>query len=222
MNCINLIYEWLYENHKDDIKERTLLRYESLIKYHIVDSIGEMNIKDITPRLLQKWLNEIKNKNSEKTGKVLSPSSINMLIALVKLVFQYAVDFEILDYNPALKLKRMAKTEEETVRAFTREEQIKIERYIEKLNDDEYFCIILDLYTGLRVGELLALTWKDINLKTGIMSVNKTTYETRLDSGKWVKRVSVPKTKSSNRDIPLPTFIKDKLKEMKRIKSRII
>ena len=71
MTIKELLFEWLYENHKDEIKERTFLRYECTIKTHIVPMIGDTNIKDITPRDLQKWLNDMKQKKSERTNKPL-------------------------------------------------------------------------------------------------------------------------------------------------------
>ena len=218
MTLNELMNEWLYDNHKDEIKERTILRYECLINNHIKNSIGLENINSITPRILQKWINEIKEKKSDRTGKCLSPSSINSLIAIIKLAFKYAIDFDILSINPTLKIKRVRTTEQKLVKTYTREEQIKIERYIEKIDNDEYFGIILVLYTGLRIGELFALTWKDINLKTGIMNVNKTMYEMKGEDGSWKYKIGVPKSKASVREIPLPSFLIYKLKELKKNK----
>ena len=216
MKYIELINEWLYENHKDEIKERTILRYECLINNHIKNSIGESELEDIDARFLQRWLNEVKNRESSRTHKKLSPSSINSLIAVVKLSFRYAVDFELLSNDPSTKLKRIQIDNTQKIKSFTREEQIKLEHSIEKMNNDEFFGIILTLYTGLRIGELLALTWKDINLKTGIMTINKTIYQTKGADGVWIEHISSPKSKASNREIPLPSFLREKLRQMKK------
>lgn len=218
MTIKELLFEWLYENHKNEIKERTFLRYECTMLSHIIPSIGEFDVSLIGPRDLQKWLNELKEKKSGRTRRPLSSSSINTAIIVLRLAFEYANDFEITNNNPTTKLKRIQKNESQVVRAFTREEQIKIERYIDKQNDDEYFGYILTLYTGLRLGELMALTWKDINLKSGVMTINKSQYKTRVESGKWVYKISTPKSKKSIREIPLPTFLKEKLKEVKKRK----
>ena len=218
MTLKELINEWLYENHKNDIKERTLLRYESLIKYHLINNeIADIYIENISPRNIQRYINKLREKISVKTNKPLSPSSINTIIAILKLAFNYANDFEITQINPMLRIKRIKENKINVVKAFSRDEQIKIENYIEKVNNNENFSVILTLYTGLRLGELLALTWKDINLRNGIITISKTRYKMREDNH-WIDRVSTPKTASSIREIPLPSFLREKLKELKKNK----
>ena len=64
MTLKQLIEEWLYENHKSKIKVRTLLRYETILRNNLYPLYGDTDIKDITPRVLQHWLNEIKEKVS--------------------------------------------------------------------------------------------------------------------------------------------------------------
>ena len=216
MKIKELLFEWLYENHQSEIKERTILRYETLIINHINPLLGEYDIDTLKPRELQKAINELKSKVSVRTNRPLSSSSINTVIAILKLAYGYANDFEITSNNPTLRIKRMQRSEPLKANAFTREEQIKIENYIEKLNNDEYFGIILVLYTGLRIGELLALTWKDINLRNGLITIDKTMYKTRLSNGQWVYKISTPKSKSSIRVIPFPSFLKEKLSQLKR------
>ena len=218
MTIKELLKEWLYENHKNEIKERTLLRYECTMFTHILPKIGERDIKDINARELQKWINELRTSKSERTKRLLSPTSINTIVAILKMGYRYANDFDITDYNPTTKLKRVPPKEVEKAKAFTREEQIRIEKYIDSLNNDEYFGYILTLYTGLRLGELLALTWKDVNLKTGVITINKTQYKIRKNNGKWEYVISTPKSKKSIREIPLPVFIREKMKELKKNK----
>lgn len=224
MKLKELMNEWLYDYHKADIKERTFLRYESLKKYHFDNNIiVEMDIEDISPRDIQRFVNELRDKTSVRTSKPLSASSINTIITMLKLSFDYAIDFEITKNNPTQRIKRLRINKAKEIKAFTRDEQIKIEKYIENENNDENFGVILALYTGLRLGELLALTWNDVNLKTGVITISKTLYRA-LENNVWVDRVSSPKTISSNREIPLPIFLKEKLKLLKKNKksSRIV
>ena len=224
MKLKELINEWLYEYHKVDIKERTFLRYDSLIKYHFNDNyIFQMDIEEISPKDIQRFINEKRRGLSLRTDKPLSSSSINTIITILKLAFCYALDFEITNNNPTQRIKRLKINKTIEMKAFTREEQIKIEKYIENENNDEYFGVILTLYTGLRLGELLALSWNDVNLKTGVIKISKTQYRTK-ENEKWVDRISTPKTIISNREIPLPKFLKEKLKLLKKNKksSRIV
>lgn len=215
MKLCELINEWLYINHKYDIKERTLLRYESIISHHLDDGLFDRDIDEITPRDLQLFINKIREEKSPRTNKQLSPSSINTLISMIKQCYGYAIDYEITNNNPTARIKRIKENKNNKIKSFTKEEQIKLEKHIDSSNNNEYIGIIIALYTGVRLGELLALTWKDVNLKTGVITINKTQYKYKDNNGKWIDKVSTPKSPSSNREIPIPTFLKELLKALK-------
>lgn len=223
MTIKELIFEWLYENHKHDVKERTLTRYESLSQTNIFPYIGDREVSDMSPREIQRFVNLLKSTDSIRTGRPLSSSSINIVITILKMVFNYATEFEIITNNPMQRIKKVSKKECRVASAFTREEQMKIERYIEKQDTDEYFGIILVLYTGLRIGELMALTWKDVNVKRGCIIINKTVYRAKDKQGHWTYKIDTPKTANSQREIPMPKFLVEKAKEMKsRAKSKYV
>lgn len=216
MTLKELLLEWLNENHIYHIKDRTLLRYRCCIDNHIInDVIATKDIEEIVPRDINHYVYTLVNKVSYRTGKPLSHSTINTIIAIIKLAYGYANDYEITQCNPTLRIKRLSKETTTKLKVFTREEQIRIEHYIEQLSTNDYFGIILTFYTGLRLGELLALTWKDINLKTGIISINKTLYK-HPDNGFWKEKIGTPKSKTSIREIPLPMFLREKLKALKK------
>ena len=69
---------------------------------------------------------------------------------------------------------------------------------------DKMFGIILTLYTGLRIGELLALEWDDVNLKRAEIHVTKSCYDGRDEKGRVCRIVGTPKTDSSKRVVPIP------------------
>ena len=216
MTLKQLTEEWLYENHKPEIKKRTLLRYETILKTYINPAHGNIDIKTITSRDIQQWINELREGVSKATNKPLSPSSINHFIGVLKQAFAYALDYELLDKNPMDKIKRLNEKKDDKLRVLTRDEQIRFEKYLDRLDNDEYFVYLLVLYTGLRLGEVTALSWKDINLKTGIMSINKTKYKTVDENGHWYYVIDIPKTEKSIREIPLPAFLSEKMRELKK------
>ena len=76
--------------------------------------------------------------------------------------------------------------------------------------------IVLCLYTGLRIGELLALEWDDIDLQKGVLSVTKSCHDGKDENGKYCRITETPKTSKSRRDIPIPKQIIPMLKEMKK------
>ena len=198
------------------IKRRTLLRYEGILNTYLYPRYGEYDIFDITPRDIQRWINEIREDNSPSTNRPLSPSSINHFIGIIKQIFAYAEDYEICMNNPSRKIKRIPDKKDNKLRVLTKDEQIRFENYIERANNDEYFVYILVLYTGLRLGETMGLMWSDINLKTGIMTISKSKYKTKDSNGSWRYVIDSPKTERSKREIPLPHFLREKLRVMKR------
>lgn len=218
MKLCNLLDEWLYSYHKDNVKQQTFLRYDCATKTYILpDSISQRNIKKITARDIQEFINKKKRQKSRMTGTNLSANNVNIIITVLRSAFTYAVDFGLIKENPCEKIKRLSNKNQKKVVAFTVQEQLKIEQYIKSLHNPEYYGIILCLYTGIRIGELFALEWDDIDFEHGIMHINKTIYITRNEYGEWYYEVNVPKTKSSIRDIPLPDYILDELAERKKL-----
>lgn len=81
---------------------------------------------------------------------------------------------------------------------------------------DKMFGIVLCLYTGLRIGELLALEWSDIDFTKGELTVSKTCYDGQDENGKSCRITGTPKTESSKRTIPIPKQIIPHLREIKK------
>ena len=112
---------------------------------------------------------------------------------------------------------------QQTGGGFSTGEQIAVEKAVEASGDIRLHGIVLCLYTGLRIGELLGLTWEDVDLENGIITVNKTVYRGKDDAGRGCLVVDRPKTKASNRLIPLPDYVIRMLEEdLRRSGSRFV
>ena len=109
----------------------------------------------------------------------------------------------------------MPKPREKEVSCFSVAEQKKIERAIRESGKDRLFGIVLCLYIGLRIGELMALTWEDIDLQRGALSVNKTCRD-RWKNGQYLRQLDTPKTVSSKRIIPIPKQLLPYLRAIKK------
>ena len=114
---------------------------------------------------------------------------------------------------------RRPKTKEKEVTCFTLSEQKKIERAALAGKKTKWLGIVVCLYTGLRIGELLALEWKDVDFQKGVLTVSKSRHEGKDENGRYAQIVESPKTVSSRRCIPLPKQILCELRMLKR-KSR--
>lgn len=212
MTTQKLLTEWLEVCQKEHIKARTYSRYQGLITMHIAPALGKYNISEIGRRKIQEFLTRQKKDGNLRSGEKLSASSANMMLSVLHLAFAYACDMEYIHENPCVRVRRV-KTETKKVEAFTLEEQRAIEAEILRLGDHRLHGILLCLYTGLRIGELLALTWNDVNLDRGVIKVTKTVYREKDENGAWQLCVDTPKTKSSDRVIPLPAYITDMLRQ---------
>lgn len=210
MTTQKLLTEWLEIYQKEHIKARTYSRYQGLISMHIIPTLGEKNIAELTRREVQEFLAQQKKVGNIRTGEKLSATSTNMMLSVLNLAFEYACDMEYIEENPCIRVRR-TKAESKKIEAFTVEEQRAIETEILCSDDRRLHGILLCMYSGLRIGELLGLTWNDVDFSKGIIKITKTVYREKDESGNWQMCVDSPKTKASDRVIPLPEYIVDML-----------
>ena len=208
------LYIWLENYSKPSVKERTYIRYEQLIRTHIVRKIGETDVKDLTPIVLQSFVTNLLKKGNYKTGKGLSPNTVNAIISVMQNSLYTAHILGYIKKYTANMIKR-PKIKEKQVECFSVSGQKKIENYVLNSVKDKLFGIVLCLYTGLRIGELLALTWSDIDFGKGLLFVSKTCHDGN-DGQNHIRITDSPKTVNSRRVIPLPKQILPLLKAVKK------
>ena len=201
---------WLENYIKPSSKERTYIRYGQLIRTHIAPKIGETDVNNLTPIALQAFVTELLNGGNEKTGKGLSANTVNAVISVMQNSLRTAHLLGYAKEYTANMIKR-PKLKERKIECFTLAEQKKIEAAVFESKKTKLFGIVLCLYSGLRIGELIALQWKDIDLAKGLLTVSRSCHDT---SGGIV--FDEPKTATSRRIIPLPKQLLPKLKSIKK------
>ncbi len=195
--------DWLYHYVKPAAKARTYERYASIVENHLKVGLGEYDLDELTPMLLQAFVVELLQRGNRRTNKGLSVNSVNGIITTVKSTLKLARDIGLCKRYVGERIRR-PKGRERPVSCFTSAEQKRIERAVLADKRGKMFGVVLCLYTGLRIGELLALEWRDVDLKRGVLSVNKECYDGRDKNGKFCRCIDTPKTSSSRREIPLP------------------
>ena len=205
---------WLANYIQPNTKERTFIRYAQLIRTHIIPKIGDTEINDLAPVVLQSFVTELLHSGNVKTGKGLSANFVNMVISVIQNSLKTAHLVGVANEYAANKMKR-PKAKEKQVECFSCREQKKMENYILNCKKDKLFGVVLCLYTGLRIGELLALTWDDIDFAKGLLFVSKTCHDGN-DGKNHIRIIDSPKTVHSRRVIPLPKQILPLLKGIKR------
>lgn len=207
--------EWLKNYIQPSSKQRTYTRYCEIVNQHIIPRLGMLDFDEITPFELQCFVTELVKSGNLKNSKGLSINSVNAVITVVQNSLKIAYMLGYSKMYVGDKIKR-PKASEKKIECFNTEEQRKIEKYILGLRSYRLYGIILCLYTGLRIGELLALEWTDVDFKKEEMRICKTCYDGKNDSGEFTRIIDKPKTECSNRVVPLPKQIIPLLKAMKK------
>ena len=207
MKLKELLELWLERYMKHTIKIRTYNRYKSICELHLIKDLGEYELDELKPNVLQDFLlKKIDNKYSTNT--------IKGIVSVLKQALRLAITLEFVDKEYCSNLK-MPSSEEKEISVFTKKEQQVIESFCLNHKKRNYIGIVICLYTGIRLGELLALTWDDIDFNSNLLTINKTSYSAKVD-GKTQIIVDKPKTKKSNRVIPLPNQLVKLLKIIKK------
>lgn len=215
MKYNELIEIWLENYVRPMSKQRTYLRYKELARLHIIPYLGSYEISEISIEILQNLVTYLLNYGNLRTRGGLSSNTVCSIINVLQGSLKTAVYLGCGENYIADKIKRPVKTEKE-IHCFTIEEQRKIIDAIKKSGKTKLCGITLCFYTGLRIGELLALTWSDINMETGIMEIKKSCHDGKDEQGNYIKIIESPKSKSSKREIPLPKQILPLLKDLNR------
>lgn len=201
---------WLENYIKPSVKVRTYERYALIINKHISTDVGKCEISELSALVLQNFITKLLESGNCKTGNGLSANSVNAIISVLQSSLQTAHLIGVANEYTANKIKR-PKLIERPVECFTLSEQKQIEQAILNGKKDKLYGIILCLYSGLRIGELIALQWSDIDFAKGILTVSKSCHD-----GKNGLIIDEPKTATSRRTIPLPKQLMPLVKMLKK------
>lgn len=178
----------------------------------LIEHLGAYRAKDITKKMYQDVLNKLKRQG-------LSDSTIEGIHTTGRMIFGYAIEFDIISVNPTqfAKAPKTKKTVEQL------ESESEVVKYLEKEDlstflkeakeqgiDGDYLIFLLLSYSGMRTGELCALKWSDFNEKDLTLSITKTYYNPTNNMLKY--ELLTPKTNTSKRKIELSPIIFDELK----------
>ena len=220
MKLKKLFDNWLEQDVKNTLKIKTYFTYYNIANKHIVPILGEYNLNNLNKNIIQNFITQKLKEGSLKNKGGLSTNTIRSIYSVLKLAIKYAIEFDLIDKNIASNIKLPQKKEKE-INAFTVKEREKIINYCINHKKENYFGIVLCLYTGIRIGELLALTWEDIDFNRHLLHINKTVSKVKIDD-KNKLHIDSPKTKASNRVIPIPKPLIPILKRIKENQNRSI
>ena len=203
----DLIAEWML-SISAKVKESTAANYRMKAEKHIIPAFGDKQCCLIKSKDIYIFI-----ENKLKSG--LSVRYITDIIVMMKSIFKYASrEYNIRNVLEGITLPKKDKSE---VKIFDKDEQKVLERYIAKNQNLTTLSISISMCMGLRIGEICALKWSDIDLEKRILTVNHTIQRIQEKNGtKKTKLVlSVPKSASSKREIPIPECLIEMLKKFR-------
>ena len=207
--------EWLENYVKPSSKPKTYTRYAQIVESHLLPRLGGYELDELTPQLLQHQIVDMGKCGNKRTCKGLAPSTVNLIVAVIQESLETAYSIELTKVYSADKIQR-PRIEEKKVECFSVAEQKVLEEALKNDKRPKTFGILLCLYTGLRIGELLALEWTDIDFDKREISISKTCHDSRDELGRYVRFVNPPKTSTSMRVIPIPKQLMLLLRETKK------
>ncbi len=198
---------WL-NNLSKFIKQSTYANYFSKIQNHILPFFQIYKTSQLNKQIFKNFADFLYSKN-------LKPKTIQDIISIVNNCFNSETAQNYLVFSKI----QSPKVPNKTVDVFTVKEQQILEEYLQKEINLYKLGILLSLYTGIRIGELCALQWKDIDFDNQLLTINKTLQRIKncdINAKSKTKIIiDTPKSQSSIRTIPLSDFIFDFLIRLK-------
>jgi integrase len=194
---------------------RTWQDYRYHIDENIVPGIGAVTVSELKPREVDLWMKSLRERG-------LGPRTVEYAQAVLRRALQFAVEWEILDRNPAAarfraaKRKKAANAGAKRIRFLDPDEARK---FLDVIEGDRHAALYtVAVTTGLRPEELYGLRLKDVNLDARRLTVNQVLAKTRRKKGEKVARFQFgpPKTEKSRRTIDFPEFVATVLTEERR------
>lgn len=205
---------WLTKYAKHTVKIRTFLQYTEICDKHIIPILGEYELSELSASVLQEFVVFKLEHGNLINAQALSVNTVLGIVSVLKQALNEAVILGMVDKIYVSSIRMPPATEKE-ISAFEKSEQQRIENFCLNSVKANYIGIIICLYTGIRLGELLALTWKDIDFERKLLNINKTTFTVK-QNGKRTVIIDIPKTRNSVRVIPLSAQLLRLLKMMKK------
>ncbi len=203
---------WLAEE-KAELKASTVWRYSYLLECQIYPKLGDVRIRDLTQETVQEFTKEIKQTGRINGSAPLSDNYVSSIVGVLSDLQEYAVKKKMCQpfifpvNKPGMKKTR------HTILGVGKIRQLLI--CLNASQETAAAGITITLYAGLRVGEVCALQWKDIDLENGILTVRQTVQRVKKGDGAdgSYLRLDRPKTPCSMREIPLHPRLFSLLKE---------
>ena len=192
---------WL-ASKRNEVKESSFAQYRRTVEQTLKPLLGNVALASISEKDLNVFGEQLQAKYADKTAR--------SIIVVVNQILAYAYTHGYTSHLHKVSIKiKTGKISRPQV--FSVMEQKTLTNYLLNNIDLKKLGILISMYTGLRLGEVCSLKWSDIDLKRGVLNVSRTIQ--RIDDGNGCTYflIGTPKSDASEREIPLPGFLKELL-----------
>jgi integrase len=207
---ISKIIDLWKADKKQYVKKSSFSAYMLLIENHLLPVFGakcSIEESDVQTFVLQ------------KLAEGLSQKTIKDILIVLKMVLKFGAKNKLIEYNP-FEIQFPTEREKQSIEVLSRANQKRIMNYVQENFTFRNLGVYICLSTGIRIGEICALTWNDIDTENGIIYVRKTIqriYIIENGSRHTELLLDTPKTKNSIREIPMTKNLLQLLKPLKKI-----
>lgn len=199
---------WLEEVAKKTIKVSTFNSYKTKIENHIKPALGNILLNELSAEHLEQWVEQLKKK--------LSSNSACIVFRVLKTSLRYAEKQQYINRNIYEKVSA-PKMKKKKIKALTIFEHKLLVKEAKKTR--EGLPILIALETGMRIGEISGLKWKDIDMENCTISVKRTLQRVKIYNEQEIQTQIIenkPKSEASERIIPISASLLNYLTEEKR------
>ena len=210
--CSCTLAEWMTRWMESEllgcVKASTYQTYRTQMTRHLLPALGSCPLSQLTPQMVHSFVCRL-----EASG--LAESTARGVYRLLSSAMRFALDEGVIRVNPCRRI-RLQRRESAEQRVLTCTEQSRLRQGLEDVRD---LPALLSLYTGMRLGEVCALKWTDIDWEKGVLTVRRTVQRVAQPThaegaGKTVLMLGTPKSATSRRVLPVPAFLLEKLRSL--------
>lgn len=205
LNLAQWLDLWLETYVQDSVKPYTLKSYQTQVKNHIKPALGNIKLSALSTPMIQAFYNSLKSKLSAKTVKNIH--------GVLHKALQKATELRYIQFNPAdaCALPRIERKEIKPL------DEKQMTAFLAQVEEDPFKNLFLvTLFTGLREGEVLGLSWDCIDFEAGVIVVDKQLQREKKPEGEYY--LATPKNGKRRTLHPAP-FVMDVLREEKRLQA---
>lgn len=211
------------EYAEKELSPTTVTSGKNELKNYVLPEIANVSLNKIDALTIQKIINNLKVRDKERADKngnitKLSITSVNNVYRLLRKILNKAIAWDYIDTNPVNKVKAPGVSKKEK-QSYNREELLNILEILQTEDQVTETIFTIAICTGLRRGEIAGIHLEDIDLNNNLISVKRAVV---WDSQNKRILEKETKTKGSVRDVPIPLFCSEIIKEYLKLRERMI